>query len=273
MGAVIRHVWDRVDHDDCLDLAAEVSYYFVLSLFPFFLVIAAIVGWFPSTVLWHSFTEWVVTYFPRLSQNLVLSTMLELRNVFKGVLSAGLVMTVWAASSGFMSLMRALTTAHGKKEERSYWKRRAIAIGATLGAAGFFLFSFAFWTAGKWAALNLATSFQQLLTWQAKWKVAWWVLTSLLMLFGIDLLNYFLPAGSHRWRWISPGTAFVALTFAAGTAGVNLYVRFSPMLPRVYGTFAGFIILLTWIYVATLILLIGAEIDSALEELRGEACA
>ena len=100
--------------------------------------------------------------------------------------------------------------------------------------------------------------------------MAWWVVTLLLLCLGIDLLNYFLPNVEHPWRWISPGTVFAATSFTAVSLGLNLYVRYSPMLPRVYGTLAGFIILMMWIYVATLILLIGAEADSAMEELKSE---
>ena len=270
---IVRRVWHRVDRDNCSNMAAEVSFYFVLSMFPFFLVMAAIVGWLPSSTVWQSFTEWVIAYFPRLSRSLVFSTILDLRHGYTGVISFGLLATLWSASSGFVSLMSALTTAYGNQDRRPYWKRRLIAVGATLGSAIFFLASFGLWTAGHWAANSISGPFQYIITWEAKWKIAWWILTGVLLCLGIDLLNYFLPAGRREWKWLSPGTIFVAITFAAGSVGLNLYVRYSPSLPRVYGTLAGFIILMMWIYISTLILLVGAETDSAVDELKTEGAS
>jgi membrane protein len=266
--AVVRRVWQRADWHDSAGMAAGVSFYFVLSVFPFFLVMAAMVGWLPSTGLWQSFAHWIIAYFPERSQGLVFSIILNLRRGKTEFLSFGLAATLWSASSGFMSLMSALTTAYGLRDRRPYWKRRLIAIAITLGSAAFFLASFALWTAGHWAAGTLSAPFQHVVIWQAKWKIIWWLVTATLLCLGVDLLNYFLPACKRKWRWLSTGTVFVALSFAIGTLGLNLYVRFSPMLPRIYGTLAGFIILMMWIYMATLVLLIGAETDSVVEDLR-----
>ena len=267
---VLQRIWHRANADQLTDRAAEVSFYFVLSLFPFFLVVAAIVGWLPSTHLWQSFAQWVLDYFPRLSRSLIFSTILDLAHGYTGFLSFGLLTTLWSASSGFVSLMEALTVAYAGKDTRSYWKKRGLALAATLGAAVFFLLSFGLWTAGKWAVSTAASDFPPIAVAHGGWKAAWWLVTLVLLCLGIDLLNYFLPDVKHPWRWISPGTVFAATSFTAVSLALNLYVRYSPMLPRVYGTLAGFIILMMWIYVATLILLIGAEADSAMDELKTE---
>ena len=270
---VLQRIWHRANADELTDRAAEVSFYFVLSLFPFFLVIAAIVGWLPSTNLWQSFAQWVLDYFPRLSRSLIFTTILDLSHGYTGFLSFGLLTTLWSASSGFVSLMDALTVAYGGRDRRGYWKKRGIAIVATLGAAIFFLLSFGLWSAGKWAADTLATDVQPAGVVHGGWKVAWWLITLILLCLGLDLLNYFLPNVKHPWRWISPGTVFAAASFTVVTLSLNLYVRYSPMLPRVYGTLAGFIILMLWIYVASLILLLGAEADTAVDEITTERSA
>src|SRR5262249_11314703 len=61
---LLQHVWRRCSSDNCPDLAARVSFYFVLSLFPFFLMMAALIGWIPTTSKWDAFTGWLITYFP-----------------------------------------------------------------------------------------------------------------------------------------------------------------------------------------------------------------
>ena len=60
-----KKVWSDTIANDCLDLAAQMSFFFVLSLFPFLIVIAAILGWLPSTDVWHNFVTWVTQYLPR----------------------------------------------------------------------------------------------------------------------------------------------------------------------------------------------------------------
>ena len=272
---VAHRVWFSISEDHLTDMAAEVSFYFVLSLFPFFLVMAAIVGWLPSTNLWESFAQWVIAYFPRFSRTLLFKTILDLAHGYKGFLSLGLATTLWSASSGFMSLMDTLTVAYGgHRDPRSYWKKRLTAIAATLGAAAFFIVSFGLWTVGELAIHGVSSRFSTAVAFEERWKLAWWFLTLLLLCIGVDLLNYFMPAVKRPWHWITPGTVFVVLSFGVASLGLNEYVRLSTVLPRIYGTLAGFIILMLWIYISTLILLMGAEIDRVLQHFnRGRVSA
>jgi membrane protein len=88
------------------------------------------------------------------------------------------------------------------------------------------------------------------------------------MLLGLDLLNYFLPNIKRQWHWLTPGSIFVVLAMVVGSAVFNFYLRHFGDYPKFYGALAGFIILLTWVYIASLLLLIGAETDSIVENLK-----
>ncbi len=265
---LFRRVWDRLNSHECLDLAAQVSFYFVLSLFPFLIVLAALLGWLPTTNRWDSFADWLTTYFPQQAKNTVLTTMLELSRGYVRFLSFGLLATIWSASSGFMSLMEALSIAYGVKDERNYMRRRGIAICATLVAAAFVLASFALWNVGHLAAAFIASDMKYFVLFQMQWRFARWLAIPVLMCIGIDLISYFLPAIKRPWKWVTPGTVFVTVAFIAATFLFNVYLKFGLDIPKIYGALAGFIVLLLWVYLANLILLIGAETDSALQELR-----
>src|ERR1043166_6420517 len=95
------------------DLAAQMSFYFVMSLFPFFMIIAALVGLLPSTTLWQHFAQWVTDYLPAQSRRVVFETILGLSRGSAGFLSFGILATLWTASSGFSSLMESLSVARG----------------------------------------------------------------------------------------------------------------------------------------------------------------
>jgi membrane protein len=265
---LLRKIWYRLDSDDCADLAAQVSFYFVLSIFPFFLVLASLLGWIPTTDRWEVFADWLTTYFPNQARRMVLTNMLELSHGYASFLSVGLLATLWSASSGFMSLMEALSIAYAVKDSRSYFRRRAIAVCATLVAALFLILAFALWNFGHVVAGWVTTDFGYLILFQTQWKVGRWLVTLLLLFFGIDLVNYFLPAEGRPWKWVTPGTAFVATALAIATLGFNFYVAYGSNIPRIYGALGGFVVMMLWIYAANLILLIGAETDTALGELR-----
>jgi membrane protein len=265
---VFDRTYGRVLRDECLDIAAQVSFFFVLSMFPFFLVVASIIGFLPATKLWEPFVQWIFTYFPRLTGSLLFEAVLGLNKWHTGILSFGIVTAIWSASSGFVSLMEALSVAYGAKDTRGYWKKRAIAIATTLGAAVFVLLSFGLWTLGHWAHGTVANVYKWLALFESPWKIAWWLFTLFLVCVGTDLINYFLPNCARPWRWLSPGTVFVALTFVLASFGLNFYVRHNFMLPQIYGTLAGFIIFMLWIYIVVVILLIGAETDTAMVEMH-----
>jgi membrane protein len=265
---LLNRIWKGVIEDDCIDLAAQMSFYFSLSLFPFLIVIAAFVGWLPSTTLWHNLAQWITDYLPRDSRSLVFMTILNLTQGSTGFLSFGLIATFWTASSGFVSLMESLTVAYGAKETRGFWKKRLIAIVATVVGAAFFVMSFGLMTFGRWIASAISIHLENVLPFRVPWELGRWLASLLLMLLGLDLMNYFLPNVRRRWQWLTPGTVFVVLAMIAGSAVFNFYLRHFGDYPKFYGALAGFIILLTWIYIASLLLLIGAETDSIVENLK-----
>jgi len=268
----VKRIWARVLSDNCLDLAAQMSFYFVLSIFPFFLVVAAIVGWLPSTNLWHALVQWTTDYLPQGSRRLLFSVILDLTNGYTRFLSMGLLVTIWTASSGFVSLMEALSIAHGGRDTRNFWKKRLIAIIATLVSAIFFLVIFGLATMSRGAAGMLSDHLRAFTVSKATWEIARWLANLLLILLAIGLANYFLPDAKRSWRWLTPGTSFVAITFVLASVAFNVYIQHSPNIPRVYGTLAGFILMM-WIYMANLILLIGAETDTAIEEMQKQGLA
>lgn len=164
--------------------------------------------------------------------------------------------------------MEALSVAYGVPDRRSYLRKRGIAILATLVAAAFFLLSFSLWNLGHLIEGFVTADFQYFVLFHTQWKFARWVASLLLLFIGVDLINYFLPASGRPWRWLSPGTIFVAMGLAVATLGMNLYVKYGSNIPKIYGALAGFIVLMLWIYTANLILLIGAETDTAWIELQ-----
>jgi membrane protein len=266
----VGRIWQRIQSDDCFDLAAQISFFFSLSLLPFCLVLAVVVGWLPSTLLWKSFATWIVTYLPRQSQHLIFSTILGLVDYSTGFLSFGVVTAVWSASAGFVSLMESLSFVYTGKDSRSYWRKHAIATCVTLLAMVFALATFGVMAFGRWGSDWFSSEVGRWSLSHTAWELGRWLVTLIVMCLAVDLLNFVLPDVRRPWRWITPGTAFVVLTLVAASAGFNVYVQHFASYPRIYGAIGGFIILMLWIYIASLIVLIGAETDREMERLAQE---
>jgi membrane protein len=264
--AIVRGIWDQIQADDCFDLAAQVSFYFILSLLPFFVVLAAVVGWLPSTTLWKSFVTWMVAYLPSESRRLVFTTIFSLSTGSKGFVSLGLLTTLWSASSGFVGLMESLSLAYGVRDSRSFWRKHAIAACLTVLAGIFMIACFGVMALGRLELEKIPA----LRTWNlphAIWGIGSWMVTLVLACLAVDFLNFLLPDAKRRWRWLSPGTGLVILTLAISSLGLNLYVRHFSSFDKIYGTLGGLIVLMLWIYIASLVLLIGAETDHGIEKL------
>lgn len=263
----LKRVWQECRIAEAMDIAAQVSFYFALSCFPFLLVLAALLGWIHRSENWYSFWYWLTTYLPASAQDTVMAIMINLSKGFKGFLSFGLLLTLWSASTGFLSLMDALSHVYRVKETRSYLKRRLQAMFATMLAAGFLLACFGIWNAGH---LMVAFIFHYSVYFATQWKVARWLITLAMILIGVDLLNYFLPAKRPPWRWIMPGSALTVSCFIAATAILKLYISHNYVMSRIYGALTGFIAIMLWIYLVDLSVLLGAQTDAVLLQLKSE---
>jgi membrane protein len=268
LARLIHSVFKRCCLDSSLDMAAQVSFYFALSIFPFLLVLAALAGWVPTIAGWEAFARWLADYLPARSQHMILTFMLSLSRGYQGFLSFGLLLTLWSASTGFLSLMDALTRAHGVKDERGYIKRRLIAMVATILTAVFVLLCFGIWNAGHALAAFISTDFSYAVLFEHQWMILRAIATFVVLWLAIDLVNHFLPGQHRAWRWVTPGTFFSVVSLFATSTLLNLYVTHASRMSSVYGALSGFIVMMLWIYLASLSLLIGAETDAAIKELR-----
>jgi membrane protein len=266
--SVLHSIWGRCYQDNSLDTAAQVSFYFALSMFPFLLVLAALVGWIPTTTRWDAFATWLSNYLPTRTQQTMLTLMLDLSRNYGKFLSFGLVLAVWSASTGFLCLMEALARAYGLRDRRGYVKRRLIAMSATVLAAIFLVLCFWIWNAGHLLVISISTDFTRGVFFKREWTIVRAVGTLTMLWLAVNLIHHYLPGRHRRWHWLTFGSSLSVISLFLTSALLNVYVNHSGRMSRVYGTLTGFIVLMLWIYIANLSLLVGAETDTAVAELK-----
>jgi membrane protein len=261
-------VWREIWDDNCVDLAAQTSFYFILALFPFFIILAVLVSYLPFSGIWHGVVVWIIHYFPLRSQNLMIQTIFGLTQERASFLSFGVLASAWAASTGIMSLMTALNIAYDVPESRGYWRRRIVSLGMLVVLCLFFMVGFGLVTAGGGVGRAIEAHFQTGPGFKLVWRLVRWTLTVVLLVVGMALLERVLPDTERPWRWVTAGALFVVGASTPTSLGLRFYVTHFTLYPTAYGTLGAFFVLMLWVYTESLILLVGAEVNSEMEKLR-----
>ena len=132
IGSLFKRTYDNVQQKHTMQMAAELSYYFVMSLFPLLIVFAATVAYLPVPNLLDQAMALAAHFIPHDSVGLVQAVLRQVITPSRGkFLSFGILGTIWAASGGFSSMIEALNIAYDVREERPFWKTRPLAIGLT----------------------------------------------------------------------------------------------------------------------------------------------
>src|SRR5436190_924190 len=274
---LVRRVWRDIQKDEISDRAAALSYYFLFSLFPALLFLTAFVGLLPIPDLMERFMAYFAEALPEDAASIVNKTLAEIvRGAHGGLVSIGMLATLWASSNGMGSVMTALNVAYHVEETRSWWKRRLLAVGLTLGFALFILSALVLMVFGPYLGSVVGGWFGMGTLFTAAWNALSVPVVILFVLVGIALVYYLAPDVAQRWQWVTPGSAVALVLWLAMSFGLRLYVTHYANYNAMYGSIGGVILLMLWLYLTGIVLLLGAEVNSTIEFAaahRGEATA
>jgi membrane protein len=246
---------DRVD-----DVAGSVSFFAVLALFPFLLFLLSLA----SLIMDPTRTEILIQEVARVTPPQVTDILATRIRQFAhqprvGLLTFGVILAIWSASSAIASLMGALNTVFGVTESRSFLKRRLIAIGMTL-----------FFAVCALAATLIAVAAPALyryLPGPAMTVVAWLRIpvAGILMMLLWATIYWVLPDVTRKFRFITPGSVVGVLVWLLASWGFSEYVVHFPRSQAAYGALGGVVVLLLWMWISAQALLVGAEINAVID--------
>jgi membrane protein len=197
---ILGQIWVQCARDDCISLAAEMAYFFVLALFPFFVVLGALAGFLLYTNLWSNLSNAIVRHFPSGARDIALQTILNLAHKNKTFLSLGFIATLWASSSGVVSLMENLSRVYNVPETRGFWKKRLIAIGVLIVTSAFFLASFGMLALGHRIGRFLASELYLGPGFQIVWEIFRWCFLLALLQEAVAIIDTLLTNKQPTWR-------------------------------------------------------------------------
>lgn len=269
---VARKAVREFSDDQCTDLAAALTYYAVLAVFPAMLALVSLIGLVADPqktidtgldVLAPLVSETTLDAVRPLLEQLASSQTAGITAVI------GLVGALWSASGYIGAFGRAMNRIYEIREGRPFWKLRPIMLAITLlalvlSAAALLILV----VSGPVAtaigdALGIGDS---LVT---AWNIAKWPVLAVVMVLAVAMLYYATPnVKQPKFRWVSVGAALALLVWVAVSVGFAFYVANFSSYNATYGSLGAVIVTLLWLWLTNLALLLGAEVDSELERGR-----
>ena len=263
---VAKRVKDEAKADNVSLLSGGVAFFAVLAIVPLLVAVLAIWGIFASPADATRLIRDLASGLPHSAQRLVteqLRSIAQRSNSGLGLTAAvSLVVACWSASSGTKHLIEAVNVAYDEEEDRGFVKVRALALALTLGAIVFLIVAIgliavvpsALADAGVPHALRVAIG------------IAIWPVLAVMMVLGLAVLYRLAPSRDDaKWRWVSWGAVIATLLWLVGSAGFALYASNFGSYDKTYGSLGGVVVLLLWLYITALVVVLGAEINAALE--------
>lgn len=264
---VLKRTAREFQQDKMTDWAAALTYYSVMSIFPAIVVLTALVG-LAGTSATQPLIDNIEQMAPGQAREILRTALTELGKPsgFAGPLAiVGLLAALWAASAYIAAFIRASNTIYEMDEGRPLWKTLPLRLALTItmivllavSLFGVVITGDIAERAGRWLGIGQ--------TGVLVWDILKWPVIALLVSLAIALLYWAAPNVRHPgFRWLTPGSVLAVLVWVLASVGFGIYVANFASYNKTYGSLAGVVVFLIWLWVANLAVLLGAEFDAEL---------
>lgn len=255
----------RIGKDDASGLSAQLSYYFMLSLFPmllFLLSIVPVVGVEQSTI-----RDMIKEHVPPDYAGQVSSIIGDIMSNASGsILSVGLILALWSASNGMTAIMNSFNVAYDVEDSRNFIVSKLFSVLFTLAMIIVLPIALILPTFGEqigsllFGPLGLGD--------QIKWifNLVRVVLPLIIIFIAFMVLYTLAPNVKIKMKSVIPGAIFATIVFLGGSFLFGIYISNFANYSKTYGSIAGIIILMLWLYITGFIIIIGAEINAIIHQ-------
>ncbi|MGW3356719.1 YihY/virulence factor BrkB family protein [Streptomyces bungoensis] len=264
-GKVLKGSLREFKDDELTDRAAALTYYGVLALFPALLVLISLLG-----IVGKSATNTVLDNLKKLTPGPARDILTRAVEQLQGhagtgslVAVIGIVVAVWSASGYVAAFIRAANAVYDMPEGRPVWKILPVRVGVTVVLMVLAVISslIVVFTGGIARHAGQALGIGD--TALTAWSIAKWPVLVLLVTMMIAILYWATPNAKVKgFRWITPGSLLALVIWLIASAGFALYVANFASYNKTYGTMAGVIVFLVWLWISNLAILLGLEFDA-----------
>lgn len=262
---IAKRGWKEAQADQVPLLAAGVAFYAFLALFPALMALVLIYGLVADPAQIAREAGQLTGALPGQIRQLITNQLTMVSRHSRGAgfgVIASILIALWSASSGTSNLMTAINTAYDEEENRSFIKKRALALVLTI-AAIIFMILVLFLVAALPAVLQVFNNAVIKIVIQ----ILRWIILVGLVTVALAVLYRLAPnRDAPKVKWVSVGAVIATLVWVAASVGFSIYVGHFSNYAKTYGTLAGIVVLLFWLWITSYAILLGAEINAESEQ-------
>ena len=253
----------KVKNDDIFALGAQLAYYLILSFFPFLIFLMTIIGF--SKLDSMQIIEGLSAILPSSVFELTSTIIVEVvENQYTGLLGVSIVLSMWAASSAFRAVTKGINKAYNLKENRSFIKRAIIALICTFALAFTIVVALVLLVFGNLIGDLLISYIPYNALIGKLWNLIRYIMVLTIMICIFAGIYRYTPAKRISWREAFPGAIVSTIGWLIVSLGFSFYINNFSNYSRLYGSLGAVFVLMTWLYISSIILILGGEINSVL---------
>jgi membrane protein len=247
--------------DDLASMSAQVSYYLILAFFPFLFFLINLISFtpLPNRLLIANFNA-ILPHDTALLVKTMLAETVQAKS--ETLLILGMIASLWAASRGMSAIIRGLNHSYGVKENRRFIKLNLIALLSTVGLTVMIIFSFLMIVLGRIVGSTLFGYLGAKSLFYSIWSFLRYGITFSLLLVTFYLIYKYLPNRKVNSIHILAGTVFATFGWVGASLLFSFYVNSFGSYATVYGSLGGLFALIIWLYISTLIFLLGGALNA-----------
>jgi membrane protein len=260
----------EVGEDHVSAFAGNLTYKTLFAIFPFFTFLLSLLGLFNATNLVKDMIEYLSGVMPEsatdfIGKQLLSITQSQAQSAFTLSAIISIALALWGVSGAFRSIMEAMNVMYEVEEDRPFWKVYGLSIFMSLAVIMLMLSAFGIVIFGGSVGGGLAAAIGLDRVFQIVWSIVQWPIVACIVLFTFALIYFFAPAAKQKFTWISPGAVLAFVFWLVFSLLFSFYVGNFGSYSASYGSLAGVIILMLYIYYSAFIMLIGAEMNQVIE--------
>jgi membrane protein len=262
--------YNEMSEDHVMAFAGNLTYKGLFAIFPFFTFLLSLLGLFNATDLVNTMVDKLSGIVPQSATKFVEGQLLSITQsqaesafTFGAIIS--ILLALWGVSGAFRSVMEAMNVMYEVEEDRAFWKVYGLSIFMSLAVTVLLVGALVLVIFGESIGVRVADLVGLGSVFATLWSIVQWPVVALVVLFAFALIYYFAPAARQRFRWISPGSILAFVFWLIFSLLFSLYASMAGSYNETYGSLAGVIILLLYVYYSALIMLVGAEINQVIE--------
>lgn len=264
----LREFLYRIKDDNVTAIGAQLSYYLILSIFPFVIFFLNILSYTP--IAREDVLHNIILILPMDTQKIISSLVIETINTSsETLLSLGAITGIWAASKGIMALIRALNKAYDVEETRSYLELRGLAILFTLALLALLVIVLLTLVFGEVLGNRLFDFLGITENFILFWKYFRVIISLSFMILIFTLLYRFSPSIRNgkkiSFKHAMPGAIFATIGWIFTSTIFSYYVNNFGNYSKTYGSLGGVIVLLIWLYISSITIIMGGEINATIK--------